>query len=86
MAALDAPERPRPAPAPRRRPSRGLKVWAAIFGVIFGAYVSQKLKGPLGFDADDGSLLFWAFFLSVMTLLAAAFMACALLARSVRQR
>jgi hypothetical protein len=86
MASLDAPERPRFAPASRRRTSLGLRIWAALFGVIVGAYVSQKLRGPLGFDADDDTLLFWVFFLSVMALLAGAFIACVLLGRSVRHR
>jgi hypothetical protein len=57
-----------------------------IFGVIVGAYVSQKLQGPLGLDGENDTLLFWAFFLSVMALLTGAFIACAQLARSVRHR
>jgi hypothetical protein len=86
MSSLDAPERPLSATARRRRASRGLKTWGVIFGVIVGAYVSQKLQRPLGLDGQNDTLLFWAFFLSVMALLAGAFVAFALLARSVRHR
>jgi hypothetical protein len=54
--------------------------------VIVGAYVSQKLQHPLGLDGDNDTLLFWAFFLSVMAVLSALFVGCVLLARSLRRR
>jgi hypothetical protein len=54
--------------------------------VIVGAYVSQTLQRPLGLDGENDTLLFWAFFLSVMALLAGALIACAQLARSVGHR
>jgi hypothetical protein len=46
-----------------------LKIASVVFGVIFGAYVAQKLQGPLGLDGDDDTLLFWAFFLALMAVL-----------------
>jgi multisubunit Na+/H+ antiporter MnhE subunit len=63
-----------------------LKIASVVFGVIFGAYVAQKLQGPLGLDGDDDTLLFWAFFLALMAVLSCAFAGAMLLVRRRRQR
>jgi hypothetical protein len=68
------------------RPSRRVRIASVVFGVAVGAYVSQKLRAPLGFEAEDDTLLFWLFFLSVMALLSAVFLGAALLLASVRRR
>jgi hypothetical protein len=68
------------------RVSLALRIWAVVFGVIVGAYVSQKLQGPLGLDGDDHKLLFWAFFIWVMAGLAVAFVGGVLFARRLRGR
>jgi hypothetical protein len=54
--------------------------------VIFGAYVAQKLRGPLGLDSDSDRLLFWAFFLALVAVLSYAFVGAVLLVRRRRRR
>jgi hypothetical protein len=66
--------------------SRGLKVSAVCFGVVFGAYVAQKLQAPLDLNDDNDTAMFWAFSLMVMALLALLFIAGAMLGRGVRRR
>jgi uncharacterized membrane protein YeaQ/YmgE (transglycosylase-associated protein family) len=57
---------------------------AVCFGVVFGAYVAQKLRTPLGLD-DDGPAWFWALSLAVMGLLACVFVAVVFLVRALRR-
>jgi hypothetical protein len=86
MVDFDAPERPSsPSMARPPRPvlSRGLRIAAVFFGVVFGAYVAQKLKAPLGFG--DGGL-FLAFSLVVMAVVAMVLVAAALLVRAIHRR
>lgn len=64
----------------------GLKISSVVFGVVVGAYVAQKLQGPLGLDGDNDTLLFWAFFLSLMGILSCAFAGAMLLVRRRRRR
>jgi uncharacterized protein YneF (UPF0154 family) len=59
---------------------------AVCFGVVFGAYVSQKLQAPLGLDARDKTAVFWLFFLVVMALLAGVFLAVTTLVRRASAR
>jgi len=87
MGSIDAPERPHAAREDSRRSpiSHRLKISAAFFGVIMGAYVSQKLQEPVGLDGDDETLLFWMFFLSVMGLAGGLLLGVVVLARTVRR-
>jgi hypothetical protein len=63
-----------------------LKISSVVFGVIFGAFVAQKLQAPLGLDGHNDTLLFWAFFLAVMAVLSCAFAGAMLLVRRRRGR
>ncbi len=84
MAEPASPEGPgdRPPKSLRERlavgPTRRVQVLSVVFGVIFGAYVAETLRAPLGFGADH-ELLFWVFFLIVMAILALLFMCAGVL-------
>ena len=84
MAEPAAPEGPRDRSSKSLRgrlavgPSRRLQVLSVVSGVIFGAYVAEKLRAPLGFGANH-ELLFWVFFLIVMAILALLFMCAGVL-------
>jgi hypothetical protein len=88
MTGFHAPERPT-SPAQDRSSrtivSRGLRISAVGFGVVFGAYAAQKLQTPIGLDDDGDAALFWVFSLAVMALLAFVFVAVALLLRAIRR-
>jgi hypothetical protein len=79
MRAIEGPERPVSSHQPAI--SRRRKLLALFFGVVFGAYVAQKLQAPLGLGGENKTALFWAFSLAVMALLALLFLAVPMLGR-----
>jgi hypothetical protein len=88
MAEFHAPERPASRAqdrSSRTLVSRGLRISAVGFGVVFGAYAAQKLQTPVGLEDDGDTALFWVFSLAVMALLAFVVVAMALLVRAIRR-